>query len=63
MPPWELKAVEYIVGAVLLGLALVFATDDGPVCVTATRDVGFVPADAWKDFDDELECWEPVGRP
>jgi len=28
MPPRELKAVEYIVGAVLLGLALIFATDD-----------------------------------
>ena len=32
MPPWELQAVEYIVGAVLLGLALVVATDPDHLC-------------------------------
>ena len=32
MPPWELKAIEYIVGAVLLGLALVVSTDPDDLC-------------------------------
>ena len=45
MPPWELKALEYIVGAVLLGLALVVSTDADPLCKEgATRDRTIFPA-------------------
>ena len=42
MPPWELKALEYIVGAVLLGLALVVSTDADPLCSEVkTRDASY----------------------
>ncbi len=42
MPPWELKALEYIVGAVLLGLALVVSTDADPLCSEVkTRDTSY----------------------
>lgn len=43
MPPWELKAVEYIVGTVLLGLALVFATDDEYCSEWAERHIFLAP--------------------
>lgn len=32
MPEWELRALEYIVGAVLLGLVFVVATSSKPLC-------------------------------
>ncbi len=45
MPPWELQALEYIVGAVLLGLALVVSTDADPLCSEVrTRHVDVFPA-------------------
>ncbi|MDE2695418.1 MAG: hypothetical protein OXH97_02745 [Chloroflexota bacterium] len=31
MPPWELQALEYIVGAVLLGLVFIVTTE-APYC-------------------------------
>ena len=44
MPPWELKALEYTIGAVLLGLAFVVTTE-APYC-TAN--------DPWSDWNTRL---------
>lgn len=55
MPPWELQALEYIVGAVLLGLALMVSTDAEPLCGAYPddfrRDTTFGPVEVCTNDD------------